>query len=549
MKVEDIGLDVAQTWNSAAWVLHNNIVNENGVPLTFKRHRFMAAPYMDDTPEQVIKKCGQVGWSTLAILRALHLAKYKKANIAYTLPSKSVVSDFVAPKVDPLIQNNRSIAESMGHTDSKALKSIRTDDGERFIYFRGSWEPESAISISIHVLINDEVDRSNPKTLETFRTRLDAARLDRPDLGWVWMFSNPSLPGRGVDEGYQKSDQKHWMIKCSRCNKFQYLDWPDNIDIEREMFICKHCKRQLSEDDRATGNWVKKKFGRDMSGYWISQLMAPWFSAKDIIKKSQQDASIFHNFVLGKAYVTKEDALTREIIAQCCYPDRNPQTNVAMGVDVGVTKHYVIGNEYGIFRVGETDSWQEIEQLRNFYNAALVCDANPHPTPVKKLVDKYRGKVWMCYYKDTKDTSIINWGEGEKAGVVYADRTKIIDSIVADFRSKDQLFNMTLTELDNADYIKHWLNMYRIVEENSRGVQRVVWTHDEGKPEHYAHATGYFKMALQKTMITGEVVTSPSPNQEDKPVTILPGNKMENELDLNELVNAADDKPRSWKNI
>lgn len=549
MNIKDIGLDVAQTWNASAWILHNNLVNENSMPIVYKRHRFLAEPYMDETPYQVVKKAGQVGWSTLAIIRAFHMSRYKQANIIYTLPSKSAVKDFVTPKVDPLIENNPVIKEMVGKTDSKALKSIKTDGGERFIYFRGSWEEGAAISISAHILINDEVDRSNPKVLRTYQTRLDAAKIDRPDLGWVWMFSNPSLPGRGVDEGWQESDQKHWMIKCSRCNKFQYLDWPENVDIEKEMYICKHCKKHLREEDRAAGNWVKKKFGREKSGYWLTQLMAPWITAKEIIRKSKQEPSIFHNFVLGKAYLSKEDSLTRDVISQCCFPDANPKTNVAMGVDVGITKHYVIGNEYGIFRIGETDSWQDIEDMRNFYNASLVCDANPHPTPVKKLIEKYPRKVWMCYYRDTKDTSIINWGEGDKTGVVYADRTKIIDSIVADFRSRDLLFNMHIHELDDQDYIKHWLNMYRIVEENDRGVQRVVWQHDDGKPDHFAHATCYFKMALQKTIVTGEVVTAPTPQQEDKPVEIQPGQKMEHDMDLKAMVSEANQQTRDWKNV
>jgi phage terminase large subunit GpA-like protein len=28
--------------------------------------------------------------------------------------------------------------------------------------------------------------------------------------------SNPSLPGYGIDEQYEKSDQRHWTLKCRR---------------------------------------------------------------------------------------------------------------------------------------------------------------------------------------------------------------------------------------------------------------------------------------------------------------------------------------------
>ena len=29
--------------------------------------------------------------------------------------------------------------------------------------------------------------------------------------------SNPSLPGYGIDEAYQVSDQRHWTVRCSEC--------------------------------------------------------------------------------------------------------------------------------------------------------------------------------------------------------------------------------------------------------------------------------------------------------------------------------------------
>lgn len=502
MKLSD-----AQAFNCASFVLFNNIVNENGNAIEFKYHRFLIQPYMDNTPKQVVRKAGQVGWSTLAIIRAIHLAKYLRANVIYTLPSKSVVKDFVLPKVNPLIASNPIINGMIGDTNSTALKSV----GDRFVYFRGSWEEASAISISAHILINDEVDRSNQKVLGTYRTRLDAAKMDRPELGWEWKFSNPSIPGYGVDEWWEQSDKKHWYIKCPHCNHQQYLSWPDSIDFKKEVYMCKKCNRELDTESRTKGHWYRHTIS-DISGYWINQLMVPWHSAKKIIEDSKGDQAVFHNFTLGLPYQVKDQSVSRGDILKCLIPGANPRTNVAMGVDNGIVKHYVIGNKYGIFRVGETESWEEIENLRNQYSAYMVIDMNPYPAMPKKLIEKYRGKVYGHYYvQDKKQAGVIRWGEGDKYGIVESDRTKVIDAVVADINAQDITFNMTQTELENANYIYHWAQMYRVTETSViTGIQVGVWKHPEGRPDHYAHATVYWKIAMEKTLSHGAIVTTPA---------------------------------------
>src|SRR5690606_3332428 len=219
---------------------------ENGNKLEFSKHHFLLEPYMDNTPLQVVRKASQVGWSTLAIVRAFHLANFIKANVIYTLPSKSIVKDFVTPKVDPIVENNPTLKAMVGDVDSMGLKQI----GERFVYFRSSWDEASGIAISAHVLISDELDRSNQKAIKTYRTRLDSAKLDRPELGWEWQFSNPTIPGYGVDEKWQESDQKRWMIKCGKCNKWQELTYPESINFKTKEYICKSCKRVLTNKDR-----------------------------------------------------------------------------------------------------------------------------------------------------------------------------------------------------------------------------------------------------------------------------------------------------------
>ena len=452
--------------------------------------------------------------------------------------------DFVRPKVDPIIENNQIMKSWMGSTNSASLKQV----GDNFIYFRGSWDPSSAISISAHVLVNDEVDRSNPKTLRTFRSRLDAAKFTRPDMGWIWEFSNPSRPGKGVHERYEWSDQKHWFIKCPHCNEWQYMSWPESVDIEREIYICGKCKRELSDDDRRVGEWVAKWPRRtDISGYWISQLHVPVIPAKKVIKESLGDPEVFYNFTLGLPYVSKDMQLTVQAITQCLSPDENPMIGNAMGVDVGVVKHYVIGNQYGIFRIGETQSWEEIEDLRNRYNAYMVIDANPYPHTPRKLVERYPGKVFMHYFaQDKKQLGIIRWGDGDKAGIVESDRTKIIDAVVADIQSQDVTYNLTQTEME--PYINHAVTIYRTSRVTPQGIEVPIWETIDGKADHYLFAHVYFKVALEKQLTQSAMISVSPDNSKDIPFADATGRTVVMD-DVAADASASTAPVKDWKSI
>jgi len=532
-----ISLAEASTFNTIAWILEHNMVNENGSPFEFKDHAFIIEPYLDNTPRQVALKCAQIGWSTLAILRELHLARYAGANVIHTFPSRNMSKDFVVPKVDPLIARNPVLRKMIG-VDSVALKQV----GDRYVYYRGSFEPTEAISISAHILINDEYDRSNQQVLKIYRSRLDDAKRENPELGWEWAFSNPSIPGYGVDAIWQKSDMKHWFVKCRHCGKDWYLNFPDNIDFDRKLRMCDKCHEPFTKWDLTHGRWVNKQKS-DISGYWISQMIVPWISAEKIIDASQGNQDVFHNFTLGLPFVSKDTSVTRESIVKCLSPGYNPRTNVAIGVDNGVTKHYVIGNRYGIFDMGETEDWSEIERLRNHYGATMVIDAMPYPNTPQKLSSKYAGKVFIHFYvTDKKALDVIHW----ENMVVKSDRTKIIDSVVAEINNQEIIFNMTENALE--EYIDHWKTIYRVIKDSPDGTKRPAWETIEGKADHYAHATIYWRIALEQTIGQGRIALPPDAKGRGQGHSIIGVDKTVRSIDPKEVA-AKGGRKKGWKSI
>ena len=182
-------------------------------------------------------------------------------------------------------------------------------------------------------------------------------------------------------------------------------------------------------------------------------------------------------------------------------------------------KHYVIGNRYGIFEIGITEDWAVIESLRNQYNATMVIDANPYPTMPQRLAVKYAGKVFIHYYiQDRKTEGTIRWDTHS----VKSDRTKVIDYVVSELNSRDVIFNMVESQLE--EYIFHWTQMYRIIDETPQGIRKPAWETIEGKPDHFAHATVLWRVALEQTLGQGGVVSAPRPGRHQSNPTVSAGN-------------------------
>lgn len=495
-----------------AWVARNNLVTENQKPIEFSGHRFMIDFYADNSPDLVCMKSAQIGYSTAAILKAIHAAYFTKLNVIYALPTRNASAEFVVPKTNPMLQRNPVLKAMVKDTDNKSIKQI----GDRFIYFRGAHHEGEAISTTADLIIADEYDRSNQNVLMMMRSRLQAS-----DYRWYWKFSNPSLPGFGVHELFQDSDQQHWIITC-KCGHKMYidLDRDDHIknhylDRDRSIFACGSCKEEITDANRQSGEWMAKYPDRKRRGYWINQLMIPWVSAELILaQEKEMDIQSFYNMVLGLPYQASEYIINGDAILRACEPGLADKSNVIIGCDSGKIKHWVMGNPDGIFAYGKATDWAEIEQLITMYNATCVIDALPDFTVPEQLARKYPGQVFVHYYvHDSKSLNVTERKEGEQFGVLQSDRTKLFDMMAARITGKRLRFYQTKDALEEIIY--HFEQMYRIVEEDTRGIKRARWETKTGKPDHFAHAAAYYVVGLSMGLFNGEAggVKAPAPSK------------------------------------
>jgi hypothetical protein len=478
----------ASTQSILKFLDYYNVTNDQGQLLDFKNHAYLWDIYKDFSPKQAILKAAQIGFSTTANIKALWVAKNKGLDIIYSLPSAADIKDFVSGKTNRLIANNPIFQEWTEDKDSIEQKHV----GGNVIYFRGTWTERAAIAIPADLYISDETDRSKQDIVQQYKTRLQHSK-----HGWEWYFSNPSAPGMGVDKYWNLSDQKHWFVKCP-CGHEWYLSL-DNIMGEDPYFGCLKCKREL---DRHNGRWVKKKDGQEYSGYWISALMAPWISAKDILKKrNEYSEEQFSNFVLGQPYIGRGNVLTKAMFLQNLIDKINPQdTRPIIGVDTGVGINYVVGNSNGIFFYDKTEDYEPIRSLlKRWPNAVAIIDQGGDIIGPRKLREEFPNRVFLCFFgNDRNDDKVVRWNDED--GTVVADRSKSIQIVVDEFIEKR--IPIWGTEAEWFDYWLEWAGMYRTMEEklNAPGTRIYRWNKPASGRCDYPFATVYWRIGIDRFM-------------------------------------------------
>lgn len=329
----------AQAVNPLVWVYVNKVKSERGLPISFRRHKYLIEPFCDLSPKQVYMKSAQMGASIMMILKTFWAAKFRKWNIIYTLPTVEDVRKFVPSKVNPIVGNNKMIYQWTKDKDSIETKRV----GDSFIFYKGTFTSKEAIMLTSDLNVYDEVDRSDLSTIDIYSSRIKFS-----DYHGEWYLSNPSAPTAGVGAKFALSNQKHWFIKPS-CGHYQYMDWENNVDKKEGRYICFKCGKAIKDNERIAGEWVSKYPDREMNGYWINQMMASWIDCKSLIlEEEDKGKAYFYNFVLGKPYMGSDTIIDSSLILKNIVEPANSQTDVIIGVDQGLKKHFVVGNREDI---------------------------------------------------------------------------------------------------------------------------------------------------------------------------------------------------------
>lgn len=522
----------------ALWVVKHKIKTESGLTIDFSKRKYLWDIYNDLSPKQVLLKPPQIGATVMSTLKVFWVAKKLGKDIIYTLPTATDVVDIVGGSVNRIIAQNEILRTWVQDHDTVEQKSV----GSNLIRFRGTFSAKQATMVPSSLNVHDEVDNSDPTVLTLYQTRQEAQ--EREEDKWQWYFSHPSIAGAGVDVQWQKSDQKEWYIECNECQKEQILTWPDNIDLQRECYICKHCLCELTDFNRIEGRW-KNRDGilwegtvvgdYEFSGWHVSQLMLFNKTAKAIINAfndPQKDRQYFWNYVLGLPYVSSDDRIEPTVVLRNCVDKINPRTSrTIIGCDTGHGLHYVLMNKDGVFFydyastiTATKDPYDVIRgHLNRFTKSVAVFDQGGDLIGVRKLVQEYPGRIFLCFYnKDRKTVDFVEWGENEEWFKVKVDRNRMMTLMVEQLRDIGRV-PLNGTPEEWKEFADMFGNIYRekVVVKEAKGKddrslygQEYVWKRKG--PDHYCHALLYAIVGLQRfggeaAKIVGDSVTAGLP--------------------------------------
>lgn len=502
----------------ALWVLKHKIKNESGLPIDFTKRKFLWDIYNDLSHKQVLFKPPQIGATVMNTLKSLFIAQKLKRQIIYTLPTQGDVQDMVGGSFNRIIAQNPILMEWVKDHDTIEQKSV----GDSMIFYRGTFTAKQAMMIPSGLNIHDEVDASDQQVITQYETRLQA----QEDGGWTWYFSHPSLAGHGVDVYWQKSDKKEWYVTCPSCSHLQTLTWPDNIDIDKSIYICSLCKKEISDESRIGGQWINQDGipwngaitgDYEFSGWHVSQLMLYNKSAKDIIDSYNdplKDKQYFFNYVLGLPYMSSDDKIEVRTVLRNCIDKINPQEGrVIIGADTGHGIHYVLMNKDGVFFY---DHAKEITASKNPYNviegyldrfkkSIAVFDQGGDLIGVRQLQQKYPGRIFLCFYrKDRKSLELVDWGNDYEYGKVTVDRNRMMQLVIEQLRDVGRI-QLNGTPDEWHEFATHFANMYRekvVVKEtkdkDNKELYGAEYVWKRAGPDHYAHALLYAIVGLQR---------------------------------------------------
>lgn len=523
------------------------------------------------------QKSRQCGASENEVRETLHFGdQHEYTAQAYVFPTFDAVADFSKTRMEEVMKDSPYVKDRMGidpvtgkkkpgeeTVDNVRLRRI----GTSWLYFRSGHTPKAGEGIAVDKVTFDEIDRMHPNVMIAFNETLTSSA-----YGWRRDVSTPSLPGVGVNASFKESDQRHWFMKCPHCNHWFTLimDFPKcvvelpkdtrglpNHDYhlsnpflraeDTHAYICMKCKRFVSDETRILGLWralyphKAPDQRRGIRGYQISQLMCPWISASELMRKKvdYQLDQLFENYVIGRPYLGDNIMVTKGDIMRCINmalvnPYDLKRDNIAQGVDWGNKSWGVNGmiDPDNPDRIILLDIWspedadislseegrrdnphvkKTAEKMRQWQCIRAVNDAGYGADRNFELRLDFPSKIFSCFYPNLSSdvTKHIEDQWHEEDGKVNVDRTLTLRVMAKKFRdgkivipkwvAENPLFPTFITHVTN-------LVLIREIEVDEKTKKEMIKERVGTLPggDHFGHAMNYLTIALRRVDNSGK---------------------------------------------
>jgi hypothetical protein len=267
--------------------------------------------------------------------------------------------------------------------------------------------------------------------------------------------SNPSLPGYGIDEAYEQSDQRHWTVKCGACGAWTALEkeFPAKTGQDVKAILprpdgtfyraCVKCSGELDVD---RGEWVGDHPDRPIHGYRISQLFSCRVDPGEILKeyRTTRFPERFYNLKIGIPWADLERRLdVASVLALCAGAEMPEKSNegCVMGVDTGRELHVVVlrpdenSEEINhVVHLGVYHDFSDLDAVMARFRAyRCVVDGLPETHATRDFAGRHRGQVYMSFF-NVNQRGRASWDHIGQ--IVAMNRTEALDASRAAIRKR-----------------------------------------------------------------------------------------------------------------
>lgn len=523
-----------------------------GKPFTFVDHEYQIEIIRDTRSRIAVRKCSQVGLSELMVQKTLAMtAVMQHTRVMFSLPTKEMAMGFSKDRFDGGIEQSDFYSGLVAAGGNSAgQKKI----GSCMLYIVGTFGAKSAISVPAEVIISDEVDFSNPTVLGKLNSRLRHANTvdEMGNRGFRFQFSTPTVTGFGIDEPFNKGDQRYYMCRCEHCEKWVLPNYENDFiipglvksisefnledvrsgkyELEKSWIKCPECSRDLfaSLATASRRQWVAKRPDVWDHSYQVSPWDVPKYNTPHEIIKQFEDyplKSDFMNFVIGLPYSDAENTFTTtpEHKARFCtvnmwiFMNCVVQAPTVGGMDIGKTCHLTVKTK---IQGGWHVIWMEkihntkaepaapkVVARFDFYRMIKLCiDAGPDITLVNTLVSAREGIQAVVYVRSIAGFHPV--AESKAGEVINADRTKTL-TLLLQQHNNGEVFYPHSEEFKDELY-QHLESTKKIREKNADGemVDRFVKSSPQ---DHWVHSLNYANIAGLAVDMIGDTAPAAAP--------------------------------------
>jgi hypothetical protein len=495
-------------------------------------HRpFLKQPLRDKHKHKVYEKGRQIGGSELMVSEEFHfLSSNPGTKLIHTFPRDKQLTDFSVTRIASVFAESPRMAALAGTPNQVFTKKI----GDSYMILRSAWESNLGEGVDADMVVLDEKDRMRDKIEFAFKESLKSSK-----HGYFRELSTPTLPNRGIDVPYRASDQQVWMVKCERCNEWQEINWKENIVAVKNIplqckelppesyeFLCRKTSCRGKLDRVYTGRWVAKYPDRkNIRGYHIPQLIAPWLSATRVMqdKIDMRFPELWLCYVCGVPAVGELELVNDEDFEAACaghdmFTRRTKDFSmISVGIDWGTFNWVVV---YGRNSINDRpyvlaigvfeDTARELESaemvwnfIRPFNPDIVVADAGYGKDRNSYLMRRLcpngnEGKFYAQWYNPSLKASrtfVPVWGEPASARVLV-DRTLQLKNFCHTIKERE--FGMPNLEIPEVQlFIRHLKSLapFREIDEETK---ELIETIKSSGDDHLAHAGASGWLGMEK---------------------------------------------------